>query len=324
MSVPATLGARFRMPPERVLKGLRRILFLASAWPVLALAVGAWQGALGADPVDTMTRKTGIWALNFLMITLALAPLRQVTGWTWLLRYRRLFGLYSFFYACLHLTTYLVFEHFFDLADIVGDIMKRPFITAGFLTFGLLAPLAVTSTKAMVRRLGRHWKPLHRLAYLAAIGGVLHYLWLVKRDITDPGIYIIALCVLFSARLTKRRASAGSRKPAALQVGAAGNPGQGPQQGPVAHAQSGDCRARADAAHTPAQAEYGGAQQRPGVQGGGMSVEPGCEHRMSHPPHAQLVGQQGDDDRSAQHQQQAEIPEQQEIQDDLGSDHRCD
>lgn len=324
MSGLAVLVARFRTPSERALSWLRRTFLVASAWPVLVLALGAWQGTLGADPVDTMTRRTGIWALNFLMITLALAPLRQVTGWTWPLRFRRLFGLYSFFYACLHLSTYLVFEHFFDLSEIVSDIIKRPFITAGFLTFGLLAPLAITSTKAMMRRLGRHWKPLHRLAYIAAIGGVLHYLWLVKRDITDPGLYIIVLCALFLARMTKRRITSGSRKPTALDVSAAGNPGQGPQQRPVAYAKSGDCRTRTDAANTPTQAKNGRAQQYPGVQGGGVSLEPGFEQRAPHPARTQLVSEQCDDDGLAQYQQQAEIPEQQKIQDHLGPDHRRD
>jgi sulfoxide reductase heme-binding subunit YedZ len=118
-------------------------------------------------------------------------------------------GLFSYFYASLHLAAYVIFDQFFDVAGMVQDLIKRPFIAAGLFSFSVLAILAATSTKSMIRKLGIHWKPLHRLVYLAAISGVLHYLWLVKRDITDPGLYIIVLCGLLISRLTRKR----SRRP---------------------------------------------------------------------------------------------------------------
>lgn len=190
---------------ESRLRLLKRVIFAAACVPVLALAVRAALGALGPDPVDTLTRNTGIWTLNFLLLTLAMATLRKLLGWSWPLRIRRMLGLFSFFYASLHLATYVVFDHFFDTPEILKDVIKRPFITAGAFSFVVLGLLAATSTKAMIRRMGTHWKPLHRLVYLGAISGVLHYLWLVKRDITGPGVYIIVLCGLLSSRLMRSR-----------------------------------------------------------------------------------------------------------------------
>ncbi len=212
---------------ESALRRFKQILLVTLAWPFLTLLVGAVRGTLGADPVDVLTRDTGIWALNCLLLTLAMAPVRRFTGWSWPLRLRRMLGLYSFFYATLHLGTYLVFDQFFDGAEILKDVVKRPFITAGFLTYLMLAPLAITSTKAMMRRLGSRWKQLHRLVYLAAMGGALHYLWLVKRDITEPGLYIIVLCALLSARMMKRKTPARVARPPVAQPaykGADGSP----------------------------------------------------------------------------------------------------
>ncbi len=180
---------------------LKLVVFLACLIPLARLAVAD----LGADPVDTLTRSTGRWALNFLFISLAITPLRKFTGWLWLVRLRRTVALYSFFYACLHLGVYVVFDQFFDWAAIVRDIAKRPYITAGFFSFVLLVPLAITSTNGMIRRLGgRRWQHLHRLVYLIAISGVFHYLWLVKRDITGPAWYALILCGLLSARMLTR------------------------------------------------------------------------------------------------------------------------
>jgi sulfoxide reductase heme-binding subunit YedZ len=191
---------------------LKRIIFMLSLTPFIALGLRALGGQLGVNPVETLTRSTGIWALNFLMITLAITPVRMFFGWMWLVRLRRMLGLFCFSYASLHVATYLIFDQFFDWAGMVKDVIKRPYITAGVFTFAVLFPLALTSTDAMVRRLGKRWKRLHRLVYLAGIGGALHYLWLVKRDITDPACYILVLCFLLCTRMMWPR-SAGSTTP---------------------------------------------------------------------------------------------------------------
>lgn len=165
---------------------------------LLGLGVG---GGLGANPIEFVTHSTGTWTLVGLLVTLSFTPLRRLTGATGLIRYRRMLGLFSFFYACLHFLTYLWLDQFFDLAAIARDIVKRPFITAGFGTFVLLVPLAATSNHATMRRLGRRWKSLHRLIYVAVPLGVLHYLWLVKRDVTAPLIYGGVLLLLLVLRL---------------------------------------------------------------------------------------------------------------------------
>ena len=162
------------------------------------------QDTLGANPVEVVTRATGWWTLFFLCATLAVTPLRRATGWNALARRRRMLGLFAFFYAFLHFTTYVWLDAFFDPATIVKDVFKRPFITFGFTAFVLLVPLAATSTAAMQRRLGRRWQALHRLAYVAASLGVMHYWWLVKADITEPVRYALVLGVLFAARIVWR------------------------------------------------------------------------------------------------------------------------
>jgi sulfoxide reductase heme-binding subunit YedZ len=157
---------------------------------------------LGANPIQTITHHTGDWSLRFLLITLSITPLRRLSGWNWLLRFRRMLGLFAFLYASLHFGTYLVLDQFFDFQAIAEDIIKRPYITVGFAAFLLLIPLAVTSTNAMVKRLGgRNWQRLHRLVYLIAILGVLHYLWLVKGDFLKPLNYAGILAILFSYRI---------------------------------------------------------------------------------------------------------------------------
>jgi len=174
--------------------------------PLLQLAWGAYAGALGANPIETITRATGEWTLILLLVTLAVTPLRRISGLNWLLRLRRMLGLTAFFYGCLHFVTYVWLDQFFDLVAIVKDIVKRPFITAGFIAFLLLVPLAITSTNSMVRRLGaRRWLNLHRLAYVATAVGVLHYGWLVKADIREPMLYGLILALLLLARLVFRR-----------------------------------------------------------------------------------------------------------------------
>ena len=180
--------------------------------PVVWLALGAWRGWLGANPIEAITRSTGVWTLRFMVITLAVTPLRWATGWNDLVRFRRTLGLVAFFYGTLHLLTYLWLDQFFDWGSIAKDVVKRPFITAGFSAYVLLVPLAITSTAGMIRRLGgRAWRRLHRLAYVAAALGVVHYWWLVKLDTRPPRNYGIVLAVLLSVRLWtwfRRRRSA--------------------------------------------------------------------------------------------------------------------
>jgi sulfoxide reductase heme-binding subunit YedZ len=177
------------------------ILFLACLIPLGRLVWLAFGDGLGANPIEFVTRSTGTWTLVLLLVTLGVTPLRRITGRADLLRFRRMLGLFAFFYACLHFTTYVWWDQFFDWAGILKDVVKRPFVTIGFAAFLLLVPLASTSTKAMMRRLGRRWQRLHRLVYLIAVAGVVHYWWLVKRDITQPAIYGVLLSVLLGYRV---------------------------------------------------------------------------------------------------------------------------
>jgi len=180
---------------------IKGLLFLASLGPLAWLALNGYAENLGANPIEVITRTTGTWTLVFLLITLSITPLRKFSGWHWLIRLRRMFGLFAFFYACLHFTTYIWLDQFFDLGDIARDIPKRPFITLGFLSFVLLVPLALTSSSAMIRRLGKGWQQLHRLVYVIAIGGVIHFYWQVKADTTQPLIYGAILTLLLASRL---------------------------------------------------------------------------------------------------------------------------
>lgn len=198
---PAARAKHAATPTPRQLTLLKVVLFIACLTPVLNLAWGALHDDLGANPVEYVTRALGDWTLNFLLITLAVSPLRRFTGWHWLIRLRRMLGLYAFFYAVLHLTTYLWFDQFFDWQAIARDIVKRPFITIGMAAFVLLMPLAATSTNAMIRRLGgRRWQQLHRSIYVIAIFGVVHYWWMVKLDTSQPLLYALILAVLLGIR----------------------------------------------------------------------------------------------------------------------------
>jgi sulfoxide reductase heme-binding subunit YedZ len=173
--------------------------------PLGLLAWGAAAGGLGANPIEAITHETGQWSLRLLLVTLAVTPLRRISGWTLPVRLRRILGLLAFLYVSMHLATYVVLDQCFAWADIGEDLLKRPYITVGFLGFLLLTPLAVTSTNGWVRRLGgRRWKRLHRLAYFAAAAGVLHFLWLVKADLLEPGIYAAVLAALLLARVPLR------------------------------------------------------------------------------------------------------------------------
>ena len=187
---------------------LKPLVFILSLVPVGYLALGALQGTLGANPIENITRSTGIWTLRFMLITLAVTPIRRLSGWNDIVRVRRMLGLFAFFYGSLHLVTYVWLDQFFDWAAIVKDVAKRPFITAGFTAYVLLVPLALTSTAGMIRRLGgRRWRRLHRLAYASAAIGIVHYWWLVKLDTRPPRNYAILLAVLLLARLFAVRKS---------------------------------------------------------------------------------------------------------------------
>lgn len=174
---------------------------LACLLPLARLIALGASGGLGANPIEFITRSTGTWTLIGLLVTLSVTPLRRLTGRADLVRYRRMLGLFAFFYACLHFTTYVWLDQFFDPAAIARDIVKRPFITVGFSAFVLLIPLAATSTHAMIRRLGRRWHQLHRLVYPIALLGVVHFLWLVKKDLTEPLVYGAILALLLALRL---------------------------------------------------------------------------------------------------------------------------
>jgi sulfoxide reductase heme-binding subunit YedZ len=185
----------------RALRNPKFWIFGICLLPLIRLIVLGGSGGLGANPIEFVTHSTGTWTLVGLMVTLSVTPLRRLTGRAELIRYRRMLGLFTFFYACLHFITYIWLDQFFDPAAIAKDIIKRPFITIGFAAFVLLIPLAATSTHAMMRRLGRRWQQLHRLVYLVAILGVVHYMWLVKKDLTQPLIYGAVLTLLLIMRL---------------------------------------------------------------------------------------------------------------------------
>ena len=174
------------------------LVFLLCLTPAVSLTWRAFNDGLGANPIEYITRATGTWTLRFLLIGLAITPLRRMLKQPQLIRFRRMLGLFAFFYACLHLTTYVWLDKFFDVPEMITDVMKRPFITIGFFSFVLLVPLALTSTAGWIRRLGgKRWQLLHRLVYFSVIGGVVHYWWLVKSDIRLPAFYgFLALLLL--------------------------------------------------------------------------------------------------------------------------------
>lgn len=192
------------MPGSRHLIVIKLVLFVASLLPTVWLAWGLLNNQLGANPFEVLTRETGLWTLRFLLLTLLIRPLAELSKNIWLLRLRRMVGLFSFYYACVHMLTYLWFDQFFDWREIGIDIMKRPYITIGMLAFLMLIPLAITSTRKMMRRLGKRWQKLHRTLYLIAPLGVLHFLMLVKADIREPLIYGLLLALLLGYRIRAR------------------------------------------------------------------------------------------------------------------------
>jgi sulfoxide reductase heme-binding subunit YedZ len=190
-----------------LIRGLKALLFFACLVPLgkLALEVFGLAGmSLGANPVEELIHRFGIWGLRFLLITLAVTPLRQLTGWNWLIRFRRMFGLFAFFYILMHFLSYAGIDQRFDLAAIFEDVAKRLFITIGFTAFLLLIPLAVTSTNGMMKRLGRRWQKLHRLVYVIAVLGAWHFYWQVKLDTLEPLVYTAVLAVLLGYRIWRK------------------------------------------------------------------------------------------------------------------------
>jgi sulfoxide reductase heme-binding subunit YedZ len=185
-----------------MIRWFKPVVFLACLIPLALLGWKAYSSALGANPIEVITHATGDWTLRFLLITLAVTPIRKLTGQLWLIRFRRMFGLFAFFYGTLHFLTYIWLDKFFDVHEMLHDVAKRRFITVGFTGFVLLIPLALTSTTGWIRRLGgKRWQALHRLIYFSAIAGVIHYWWLVKADVRDPLKYGAILGVLLGYRI---------------------------------------------------------------------------------------------------------------------------
>jgi len=182
-------------------KLVKPIVFLAALIPLALLVYNVVTGNTSANPAEDILLTTGIWALRFLLATLAITPIRRLTGWNRLIQYRRMLGLFAFFYASVHLLSYLAFDRVFQFGEILADVAKRPFITAGMVAFACMVPLAVTSTKGWIRRLGRRWQMLHRLIYASAVAAALHFIWKVKVPIGEPIYYAAILLLLLGFRL---------------------------------------------------------------------------------------------------------------------------
>ena len=195
------MSLSLRAPSAAAIAAIKAIVFILCLLPAVNLALGWQADELGANPIETITRASGEWTLRFLLITLAVTPLRRLTGLHWLLRLRRMLGLYAFAYATTHFAIYLWLDQFFDWRAIALDILERPFITVGFAAFVLLIPLAATSNSFAIRRLGgRQWQSLHRSVYAIAIIAVVHFWWLVKADVLEPAIYALILAALLGVR----------------------------------------------------------------------------------------------------------------------------
>ena len=198
---------------------IKRLLFVAALVPALRLAVKGYRFDLTANPVDYITDYTGDWAIACLVVSLAVTPLRRLTGWNEVVKLRRMIGLFAFFYATLHLLTWIVIDKYFDFAWMVQDVFERRFITLGMATWVILFALAITSNTYSIRKLGRRWQKLHYLAYAAGVGAVIHFWWLVKADITLPRRWAVTLAVFFGVRVwwVMRKRWTVSRKETLLQ-----------------------------------------------------------------------------------------------------------
>jgi sulfoxide reductase heme-binding subunit YedZ len=185
-----------------MLRWIKPVIFLACLGPLGRLAWKGFHGMLGANPIEVITHATGDWTLTFLLVTLSITPLRKLTRQYWLIGLRRMFGLYAFFYGTLHLTTYVWLDKYFNVQEMLADVAKRRFITAGLTAFVLMIPLALTSTKGWIRRIGgKRWQTLHRLIYFSAAAGVIHYIWLVKADLRKPLQYASVFALLMAYRV---------------------------------------------------------------------------------------------------------------------------
>lgn len=193
-----------KIPDKKQLSRLRVVLFMLCLIPLVRLFWLGFNDNLSANPVEFIERSTGYWSLFILLATLSLSPIRQLTGTAWPLQYRRMLGLFMFFYACLHITAYLWLDYSFYWPDIAKDIVKHPYVLVGASAFLLTVPLTATSNKAMIKRLREHWKPLHRLVYLIAILAIVHFLWLVKKDLREPLLYAGILVLLLAVRIYYR------------------------------------------------------------------------------------------------------------------------
>ena len=191
-------------------KLLKPFVFLLALGPVGYLGYRTYTNDLGVNPAETLQLETGEWALKFLIITLAVTPLRRLTGWNRLIQFRRMLGLFAFFYACLHVLTYIVLDKYFAFGEMMADVLKRPFITAGFVAFVAMVPLAITSTKGWIRRLGRRWQVLHRLIYVSGVAAAVHFVWKVKVAIGEPVYYAVVVAALLGFRLVWQLKSAKS------------------------------------------------------------------------------------------------------------------
>jgi len=188
--------------PDKFVRALKAPVFLLCLGPAFVLTWKGFHHGLGANPIDVITRTTGRWTLTFLLITLSVTPVRKFSGLPWLIRFRRMLGLFAFFYGSLHLMTYVWLDKFFDVHAMLHDIAKRRFITAGMTAWSLMLPLALTSTTGWIRRLGgKRWQKLHRLIYFSAAAGVVHFIWLVKADLRRPLTYGAVLAILLAYRL---------------------------------------------------------------------------------------------------------------------------
>ena len=199
------------MSTKQTVVGLKVALWLGALAPAAWLVAGLVQGRLGPNPIETLTLVTGTTALVLLHVTLAVSPLRRLTGWNPLIRLRRPLGLFAFFYVLCHFSVWFVFDMVFNWRWMIEDVAERPYITVGFAAFLLLIPLAVTSTKGWIRRLGKRWAKLHRLAYVATGLGVIHYYWVVKADTRLPIVFAVLLVILLVARIPFGRARAARR-----------------------------------------------------------------------------------------------------------------
>lgn len=203
---------------------IRLCVFVLALVPTAWLVLGLLTNNLGANPAETLQLQTGRWAFKFLILTLAVTPVRRLTGWNQIIQYRRMLGLFAFYYASLHFLTYIVLDQYFDWRNMIADIGKRPFITMGFTAFALMVPLALTSTKGWIRRLGRKWQTLHRLIYISGICAAIHFIWKVKVVSGDPVLYAFAIAVLLGFRAVWRgrkravRAATGAVRPRNLPV----------------------------------------------------------------------------------------------------------